>query len=75
MRKDTIQKKAKELNLTTIEARRNEIEGSPEEVEILLNALGLCWSGFITGCGNLIVRKGYEVDPYDFNSPYSRHHY
>jgi hypothetical protein len=74
MRQDTIQKKARELNLKTIEVRRNEIEGSHEEVETLLSALKLSWGGFTTGYGTLIVRKGYEVDPHDFNSVYSRHH-
>lgn len=75
MRKDTIQKKAQELNLKTIEVRRNEIEGSHKEVRKLLKALNLCWSGFTTGYGTLLVRKGYQVDPYDAMSPYSRHQY
>lgn len=75
MRQKTIQKKALELNLSTIQVRKNEIEGAHAEVETLLNALGLSWSGYTTGYGTLIVRKGYQVDPHDFNSPYSRQHY
>jgi hypothetical protein len=75
MRQDTIRRKAKELNLKTIEVRKGEIEGSHEEVETLLNALNLKWGGFTTGYNTLIVRKGYEIDPHDFNSVYSRHHY
>lgn len=75
MRQDTIRRKAEELNLKTIEVRKGEIEGAHEEVETLLKALNLNWGGFTTGYGTLIVRKGYEIDPHDFNSVYSRHHY
>jgi hypothetical protein len=75
MRQQTIKKKALELNLSTIEVRKNEIEGAHAEVETLLKALGLSWGGYTTGYGTLVVRKGYEADPHDFNSVYSRHHY
>jgi hypothetical protein len=75
IRQATIKRKAKELNLKTVEVRLGEIEGLHEEVETLLNALNLNWGGYTTGYGTLIVRKGYEVDPHDFNSVYSHHHY
>lgn len=75
MRKDRIQKKAAELNLTTVEVRKGEIEGSHKEVDQLLTALGLSWGGYTTGYGTLVVRKDYVLDLEDFNSVYSRHHY
>lgn len=75
IRQMTIEKKAQELNLKTVEVRRGEIEGSHKEVETLLKALNLNWGGYTTGYGSLIVRKGYQSDLHDFNSPYSREHY
>lgn len=75
MRQSTIRKKAAELKLATIEVRKNEIEGSHEEVETLLAALGFQWGGFTTGYGTLIVRENYQSDPFDFNNRASKHHY
>jgi hypothetical protein len=74
MRKNTIEKKAKELNLTTIEVSTNQIEGSHEEVEQLMEALNIQWGGYTTGYGSLVVRKGYESLG-DWNDSSSRHHY
>ena len=75
MRQSKIRNTAKKLGLTTIEVRKDEIEGSHEEVETLLSALRLTWGGFTTGYGTLIVRANYESDPHDFNSRFSKHHY
>ena len=75
MTKRTIENKARELNLTSIIVRAKEIEGIPEEVEKLLEALNLNWGGFMTGYDYLIVRADYISDEHDFNSVYSKHHY
>lgn len=35
----------------------------------------VAWGGYKTGWGGWVLRPGYQIDPHDYSSPYSKHHY